>query len=155
MLIHPDVEDPLDRLLKIRGVVSDAEIRNCSYEDESGEPSGCIIALKRGKKTGLTVGRVNNVDSFIRTYWNDGTVDTSMELPIFGYESRTKPFSKPGDSGSVVIDNMARVIGIITGGVGATMSSDITYVTPANFLFDQIRGHKIDPNVDFTLKAAV
>jgi hypothetical protein len=147
----PSFEYPYDRLLQIRGIVSDAELRNPSDKDKNGDP--CIIVLKRGKKTGLTVGRVNNVDSFVRTYWNDDTADTSMELPIFGYESKYEPFSDPGDSGSVVVDGKGRVIGMITGGVGCTTSSDVTYVTPAEFLFDQIRAHKINPNIDFTLKA--
>lgn len=151
----PSFEYPDGCLLPIRGTVSDAEIRNPCDKDENGDP--CITVLKRGKKTGLTVGRVNNVDSFVRIYWNDGTVDTSMELPVFGYDSRTKqtkPFSEPGDSGSVVVDGKGRVIGMIIGGVGFTTTSDVTYVTPAEFLFDKIRSHGINPNIDFTLKAA-
>ena len=152
----PSFEYPEGCVLPIRGIVSDAEIRNPGDKDENGDP--CITVLKRGKTTGLTVGRVNNVDSFVRKYWDDGTVDTSMELPVFGHESknpskRSKPFSKPGDSGSAVVDGKGRVIGMIIGGVGFTTASDVTYVTPAEFLFDQIRSHGINPNIDFTLKA--
>ena len=164
-LMNPTSEEPrsfkhpVDRLLQICGIVSDAEIRNPSDKDKNGDP--CITVLKRGKKTGLTVGRVNNVDSFVRTYWNDGTVNTSIELPVFSHESKTwskrsnrsKSFSEPGDSGSVVVDGKGRVIGMVVGGVGFSTLSDITYVTPAEFLFDRIRSHGINPNIDFTLKA--
>ena len=39
-------------------------------------------------------------------------------------------FSAKGDSGSCVADAFNRVGGILTGGSGATESSDVTYVTP-------------------------
>jgi hypothetical protein len=149
----PSFQYPEDRLLQIHGVVSDTELQNPSDKDENGNP--CIIVLKRGKTTGLTVGCVNNLNSFVRTYWKDGTADTSMELPVFGHKSKNEPFSEPGDSGSIVVDGKGHVIGIITGGVGFTTSSDVTYVAPAEFIFNQIRGHKINPNINFTLKATM
>jgi len=59
-----------------------------------------------------------------------------------------------GIAAIVVVDGKGRVFGMIIGGVGYTTSSDVTYVTPVEFLFNQIRSHRINPNINFSLKAA-
>ena len=48
---------PGDRLLKLRGTITDDEMRKPTTFDQNGD--GCIMVLKRGRTTGLTVGRAN------------------------------------------------------------------------------------------------
>ncbi len=150
----PLFEYPICRLLKLHGIIPDAELRDPQQRDSNGDR--CIMVLKRGRTTGLTVGRLNNVASYTRTYWKDGTSDISTEWPIFnyGYEMKgTRVFSEPGDSGSVVVDGKGRIAGIITGGSGFRPTSDITYMMPAEFIHKQMLTRGIDMNVNFTLKA--
>ena len=142
----PSFKYPDGRLLHIRGIVSDDEIQNPTDKDKNGDP--LLMVLKRGKKTGLTVGRTNNVKSFIRKYWKDSK-DTSTELAVHGLESVR--FSDHGDSGAVVVDGTGRVVGMVTGGVSRSGTSpDINYVTPAEFIFSRIKNHGLNPNIDFS-----
>ncbi|PIL22804.1 hypothetical protein GSI_15499 [Ganoderma sinense ZZ0214-1] len=151
--------------LQLRDIIPDAELRDPKQTDFNGDR--CLVVLKRGKTSGLTIGRLNNVPSYTRTYWEDGTSDVSMEWPIFSvrYDTVKKPvaFSEPGDSGSVVVDGKGRIAGIVTGGAGflnskldsrATLTAHVTYMTAAEFIRDQMRTRGIDMNVNFTLKQA-
>jgi hypothetical protein len=97
--------------------------------DKNGDP--CIIVLKRGRTTGLTVGRGNNVFSYIRRY-----------IAILPFDSKAGDFSAKGDSGSVVVDGAGRIGGLLTGGGGDTDSTDVTYVTPINFVLKTIRSNR-------------
>ena len=47
-------------------------------------------------------------------------------------------FSDEGDSGSIVFDVQGRVVGMLDGGVG-DKRSDVTYVTPIEWILDDIR----------------
>ena len=139
----PSFEYPDDRHLRIHGIVPKAELQNPGYEDEKGDP--LLTVIKRGGVTGLTVGRVHTLTSFVRRY-GKGLRGTSTELAIHGQESGR--FADRGDSGSFVVDGKGRVVGMITGGVGDD-GFDVTYVTPAEFIFDQIRSHGLNPNINF------
>ena len=55
---------PLDRLLPLQGTISTAELRRPTMVDQNGEP--CLMVLKRGNATDLTIGRGNNIFSFVR-----------------------------------------------------------------------------------------
>ena len=44
--------------------------------------------------------------------------------------SRSGPFSKGGDSGSIVVNGTGQVAGLLTGGAGVTDISDCTYLDP-------------------------
>lgn len=144
----PSFEYPNDRLLRIYGIVPKAELQNPSDEDENGDP--LLTAIKRGamtdQVTDLTVGRVHTLASFVRRY-GKGLRGTSMELAIHGLEESGR-FADHGDSGSFVVDGKGRVVGMITGGVGDD-GFDVTYVTPAEFIFDQIRSYGFNPNINF------
>lgn len=157
-MMYPNVENPSsfkfpgDRLLQLRGIIPDSELRNPQEKDGNGDP--CVVALKRGRTTNLTTGRINNVDSFVRYYWNDGSSDISMELAALGYDSKFKAFSEPGDSGAVVVDGKGGIAGIITGGSGLTTTFDVTYVTPVEFIYQQLLARGIKMNVNFNLELA-
>lgn len=140
--MFPDITDrkrypyPKDGLLQAYGVVQDHEIKNPQQLDVFGGP--CLLAIKNGLGTGTTVGRVNRLDSFLRTYDEFGIRQTSLEVAVLTYDF-TKRFSAPGDSGSVVLTRDGRIVGILTGGAGPTWNHDITYLTPYWWLEKKIK----------------
>ncbi|KAH8987174.1 hypothetical protein EDB92DRAFT_1948708 [Lactarius akahatsu] len=139
---------PLDRLLRLRGTITDDEMRRPTTYDWNNNP--CIIVLKRGKTSGLTVGCANNVFSYTRKYLGDNNIGISKEWAILPFDAWTggshdfsaKDFSAKGDSGSVVVDGAGRIGGLITCGGGKTDFIDITYVTPIGLILKTIRNNK-------------
>jgi len=108
--------------------------------DLDGEP--CLLVVKSGNPTNTTLGRVNGVFSIVRDYFYDMLVNqTSMEWGIINYDSKSKVFSEPGDSGSIIADIRGHIGGILTGGSGKTKSSDMTYATPFWWLLERIRAN--------------
>ncbi|KAI0647688.1 hypothetical protein C8Q79DRAFT_924809 [Trametes meyenii] len=147
-MMHPNVKNtynfsfPSDRLLHIWGHITDDEMRKPAMYDQEGER--CIMVLKRGRTTGLTVGRANNICSYTRDYFNegDGVAKKSKEWAIIPFDNKSGPFSAKGDSGSVIVDGAGRLGGILTGGAGATDSSDVTYATPGSFVLKVINAYQ-------------
>jgi hypothetical protein len=144
-MMWPDPEErrkhpiPGDRLLRLRGTIKDAEMRNPSKYDKARD---CIIVLKRGRTTGLTVGRANNIISYTRTYFSGTLTGVSKEWAIMPFDKNSGPFSAQGDSGAVVVDSKGRIGGILTAGGGITNATDITFVTPIEFVLTAIRSCK-------------
>jgi hypothetical protein len=64
-----------------------------------------------------------------------------MEWAILPYDNKSGPFSAPGDSGSVIVDGLGRMGGLLTGGAGIADSYDITYATPISFLMQSIKAN--------------
>jgi hypothetical protein len=62
------------------------------------------MVTKRGRNTGLTVGRSNDIVSYAQT---------SNELAILPFNSGSGTFSKMGDSGSVTVDRFGRIGGLL------------------------------------------
>ncbi|KAK7030280.1 hypothetical protein VNI00_014297 [Paramarasmius palmivorus] len=124
---------PYDRLLRLEGTIPDEEMR-CH---ENNEP--CLMVLKRGNATGLTIGRANNIISYTR----QGEGDISKEWAILPFDSKSGAFAAKGDSGSVVVDGRGRIGGLLTGGAGLTCS-DITYATPITFLLKRLAEHGLE-----------
>ena len=108
--------------------------------DQNGDP--CVIVLKRGRVTGLTVGRANNIRSYTRNYFDGNEPEVSKEWAILPFDNKSGPFSARGDSGSVIVDGGGRIGGLLTGGAGTTLSSDVTYATPIDFVLKCIRSSK-------------
>jgi hypothetical protein len=144
-MMHPNLKNsrnftfPSNRLLKLWGTVEEDEMRKPTMYDQNGE--ACIMVLKHGKTTGLTVGRATNFATYTRKYFNDDDTAVSKELTVLPFDQSSGPFSAKGDSGSVVVDGAGRVVGILTGGAGVTDSTDATYVTPIYFIMEIIRGY--------------
>ncbi|KAL5480626.1 hypothetical protein ACEPAI_1897 [Sanghuangporus weigelae] len=124
------LEYPEDRLLKLKGTIPDEDMRHPPALDQNGEP--CLMVVKHGNTTGLTVGRANDIRSCVRNYYEDGTTDFSMEWAILPFDHKSGAFSAPGDSGAVVADGSGRIGGIITSGAGWMPAKDITYATSIN-----------------------
>ncbi|PWW72935.1 hypothetical protein C7212DRAFT_359997 [Tuber magnatum] len=128
---------PINRLFKVQGIITEKEIHEPTMLDQNYEP--CLIVMKRGNTTGLTIGRANNVSSF------------STEWAICPYDKKSGPFSEPGDSGSSVVDCLGRLGGLITSGSGATDSTDITYATPITFIMDSLRKNEYKVTLNTTI----
>ena len=150
--MYPHVQNPMsfnypaDRLLKLRGTISDAEMRCPTTLDENRET--CLMVIKDGSTTGVTIGRANGIMSFVREYSNNNCHQESKEWAILPYDHKSGPFSARGDSGAVVVDGQGRIGGIITGGSGTTSSTDISYVTPIGFLLKSIKANFPDAHLN-------
>ena len=132
---------PEDHLLPLVGTISDQLMRHPDMWDSDDEP--CILVVNSGNATGTTLGRTNGVFSIVRKYPLHVSADqTSMEWAILPYNSKSDPFSTPGDSGSIIADISGRIGGMLTGGSGNTKSSDMTYDTPWFWLIKQMQATK-------------
>ncbi|KAI0801514.1 hypothetical protein C8Q74DRAFT_1401040 [Fomes fomentarius] len=128
---------PEDGLLQASGVVQDQEIRNPPHLDVNGEK--CLLVVKNGLATGTTVGRVNGLESFTRTYDEYGIQQTSLEIAVLAYDRAHGRFSDAGDSGSIVLSRDGRIVGLLTGGAGRTGETDVTYLTPYWWVEEKIK----------------
>ncbi|KAF7982540.1 hypothetical protein HWV62_27504, partial [Athelia sp. TMB] len=139
---------PLNHLLSLRGTITDDEMRRPTTYDQQNVP--CIMVLKRGRTTGLTVGRANNLFSYVRNHFGDNVSAVSKEwaiLPFGGIRAFPGPnpsiFSETGDSGAVVVDGAGRIGGLLTCGSGAKDAFDLSYATPISFVLKAIRSNKL------------
>ena len=115
---------PDDRLLELRGLIQEDQMHKPDMLDHNNEP--CLLVIKNGNKTGVTIGRATGIFSFVREYFNNGTHQTSMEWAILPYDNNSRAFSAPCDSSSVIADGCGCIGGLLTGGAGKTESFDIT-----------------------------
>jgi hypothetical protein len=109
---------PSNRLLPLQGIIEEDELYHPQTLDADGER--CLIVIKNGCTTGVTIGRATGVKSFVREYFPDGTRKTSMEWAILPYDHKFGGFSAAGDSGAIIVDGKGRIGGLLTGGAGQT-----------------------------------
>ncbi|PBK83108.1 hypothetical protein ARMGADRAFT_679182 [Armillaria gallica] len=128
---------PFDRLLRLQGTIPDEEMRHPTALDQKDDP--CLMVIKCGNTTSLTVGRANDICSYARIYDDDDKAETSKEWAILPLASKSGAFSEKGDSGSVIVDGLGRIGGLLTGGAGTMASLDITYATPISFLLKRMQ----------------
>ncbi|KAI0645939.1 hypothetical protein C8Q79DRAFT_910490 [Trametes meyenii] len=138
---------PGDRLLHFFGTVSDDEMYKPDPKTKDQDNDPVIMVLKNGNSTKLTVGRLNTIRAFTRTYFEGKPGAMSKEIAVLPRSSKSGPFSAKGDSGSGVIDGKGRVCGLLTGGDGATDVSDCTFLTSINFLVKRLNAHGIRANI--------
>ena len=132
---------PEDRLLPLRGIISEEGMRRPDLLDENNQP--CLPVIKSGTATGVTIGHATGPFSFVR---DEETGETSKAWAILNYDKDSDVFSHPGDSGAAVVNGSGEIGGIITGGTGIFKTSDITYATPMFWLWPRIKSHF--PNAD-------
>jgi hypothetical protein len=125
---------PFDGLFKLRGILTQEEIRTPNNKTPQGDPTRRVI--KRGITTLTTVGSLSGFLSHVRRYFATGNID-SVEVAIHPHND-SGPFSRDGDSGSVIVDALGRFVALLTGGTGKTDSSDITFGTPMYWLWPLI-----------------
>ncbi|ODN88039.1 hypothetical protein L198_06778 [Cryptococcus wingfieldii CBS 7118] len=122
---------PEDMLLALKDVVPEAEFRNPQNFDIHNVRT--LLAVKNGRSTGTTFGRVNGLESITRHYPEHGIAQRTLEFIVCGYDTvrgKNDKFSDDGKSGSIVAGRDGRIIAQITGGGGPTDEADKTYVTP-------------------------
>ncbi|EEB94207.1 hypothetical protein MPER_07019 [Moniliophthora perniciosa FA553] len=110
-------QEPEDDLVQIKGVVPESEFH--APQDLDVYNIKTLLAVKNGRSTGTTFGRVNGLKSITRHYTDYGIHQVSEEYVVLGYDTSTlknNKFSDPGDSGATVIGRDGRIIGILTGG---------------------------------------
>ena len=127
---------PRDRLLRIRGIASEELLRDRRIHNDKDDRRG-ITVLKDGNTTGLTIGHIAGMVSFVR-----GTEGMeSIELGVYNVD-REEVFSKEGDSGSLVVDGHGRMVGMMHAGTSQeitedgqqTNEADTTCMTPIYWL---------------------
>lgn len=128
---------PLGGFLQLRDVVKEDDLHRPNMLDADGKE--CIIVIKNGNATGVTIGRGSGIESFVREYDDHGICSTSMEIAIYPYSHEDGAFSAPGDSGSTVIDSKGCIVGVLTGGSGQTDSTDVTYLSPYYWVWERIK----------------
>ncbi|KAH7887130.1 hypothetical protein F5I97DRAFT_1936641 [Phlebopus sp. FC_14] len=146
--MHPHLEGrsnfeyPIGGRLQVKSVLKEADIRNPKQLDANGEE--CLLVVKNGKTTKVTIGRGTGTGSFIREYDQCGIKRTSTGVAIYPYSHTDGAFPAPGDSGSIVVDGQGRTVGLLTGGSGTTNSTDVTYVMP--YFWVEERVNNVFPN---------
>jgi len=140
---------PPDRLLKVNQIIPEPEMRNLPMYDDNDNK--CLIVLKRGYGTGLTMGRSSGIKSFTRSYFQDGPPKVSKEWAILPYDQKSGPFASPGDSGAAIIDCLGRLGGLLTGGSGVSDSSSIVYATPVSFILERLKANGYNVTVEAAL----
>ncbi|KAI5796327.1 hypothetical protein DFH27DRAFT_112451 [Peziza echinospora] len=125
---------PDRRLLRLHGMISEELMRAPDMLDHNDDM--CLLVIKNGNSTDVTIGRATGIFSFVR---DDDSSKESMEWAIYNYDSKSGVFSAPGDSGSIIVDGLGRVGGMLTGGAGKTETSDVTYATPMWWLWPRIQ----------------
>jgi hypothetical protein len=145
-------EYPGDRFHKCVGMVSDQEMYkpDPSTQDQDNDPT--IMVLMNGNTSRLSVGRLNTIRPFVRTYFKGVPGAMSREIAVLPRNSKSGPFSKRGDSGSGVVDAKGRFCGVLTGGDGTSDLSDITFITSINFIVKRLQQCGFRPNL-FPTKA--
>jgi hypothetical protein len=140
-----DFDYPAERLLKLRGILSAEEIRTPNNKDHKGDPMQYVI--KRGLTT-LTIGCLTGFESHVRRYSALGSRD-SVEAAVYPYGNDSGPFSRGGDSGSIIVDALGKFVALLTGGTGPTNSSDITFGSPMYWLWEIIKAEFPGANLYF------
>jgi len=134
---------PTNGRLRIRGSVAKEELSNPTSLDAEGEP--CIVVLKDGTTTDLTIGRCAGLESFL--CGDDGV--RSIEVAVYNYDRTTRPFSAKGDSGALIFDGKGRMVALLHSGkakAGSTVTH-VTYGTPMWRVQEWI--DQVYPNADY------
>ena len=133
------------RLLRFCDLVSD-KVFKANFKTNVDHDN--IMVMKNGSASNLTIGCLNIVQAFVRTYSIDGQPGKmSKEVCVPPRNSKSGSLSVRGDSGSAVIDGIGRVCGIITDGDGATDVSDCPFVTSIRFLLKRLKSFGIEANI--------
>lgn len=127
---------PDDRLLPLRNMITEERMCKPDMLDHNNE--ACLLVIKNGNATDVTIGRATGILSFIR---DDDTSQESMEWAIYNYDNKSGVFSAPGDSGSIIVDGLGCIGGLLTGGTGKAETSDVTYATPVWWFWPRILLH--------------
>lgn len=90
---------------------------------------------KFGRRTNFTIGRFSGLKVLELKCWKTGNIIVANECSVTSLPG-SEAFSKRGDSGSFIVDCVANFVGLLFAGNKAT---GVTYYTPANILFEDIK----------------
>ena len=128
----------LGGLLQVKGVVKENELRRPKQLSANGEE--CLLVVKNGMGTGLTIGRLTGIESVIRDYSDYGIgKTTTLEFAILPYSHKDGTFSAASYSGSIVVDGGGCLVGLLTGSSGVADSTDVAYIMPYFWLEERIK----------------
>jgi len=133
--VPSEFDYPEDRMYLLKVILAAANIKEPNSQDIKGDPTRFVI--KRGHTTLTTIGRLNEFESHERRYGLYGNFD-SVEAAILPYDNDSGPFSRGGDSGAAIVGAHNDFVAQLTGGAGPTDSSDITYGTPMEWLWNDV-----------------
>jgi len=134
-------EFPTNRQLRINGYLTRELLSVPECFDGNNKP--CVIVMKDGNATGLTVGRYAGLEAYLC----DELGVESIELAIYNYDRRSGPFSDKGNSGSLIFNGEGRMVGILHSGMQKGSDSHITFATPAWWAIEQLKLEY--PHADF------
>lgn len=95
---------------------------------------------KVGRTTGQTNGRVTAFDvDNVRVEYDMGVLRFDNQIEIEG--TGNKPFSDSGDSGSLIVDDQLRAVGLLFAGgdVGGSNGKGLTYANPIETVLDAVK----------------
>ena len=108
-----------------------------------------FLVMKDGAATGLTVGCLTGMESFVCT--SAGRESVELAVYNFGYKEEPRVFSAKGDSGSLIIDGLGRMIGLLHAGTGGRDDVDVSYATPMYRLWPRIKERYKYADFDFVI----
>jgi hypothetical protein len=91
---------------------------------------------------------LNGFESHARHYLDIDSRD-SVEVAVLPYDSDSGPFSRGGDSGSIIVDALGKFVALLTSGTGPSDSSDITFGSPMYWLWEVIKDKYPGANLYF------
>jgi len=145
--VPSDFKYPDNGLLALQGILTAHQIDNPTNLNLQGDRVRRV--LKRGFTTNTTVGTLTKFMSFVRQYFQTGTQE-SLEVAILSHEQDSGTFSKGGDSGSLIVSTIGEFLALLTGGTNkGTDSSDITYATPFEWVWDLVKAEFPGANLYF------
>ena len=131
----PSFKYPGNRFHEFSGFIPDKEMWKPDPKTLVHDNDAAMMVMKRGHVTGLTIGRLNTICSFARYYFDDklhlpkdDVGFMSKEVTVLPCNSKSGPFSEPGNSGLCVVDGKGRIAGLMTGSAGNTDVSDCMYM---------------------------
>lgn len=127
-----------DHLLSLSDIISEEMM--CKPDILDTKDGTYLHVIKNGIASGVTIGRATGMFSFVR---DEVTGQVSKEWAIYNFHRDRKitEFSAPGDSGSIIVDGLGRIGGLLTGGTGKAEAIDVTYATPMWWLWPRIKKH--------------
>jgi hypothetical protein len=133
--VPSEFDYPEDRIYLLKVILAAAKIKEPDSQDIKGDPTRFVF--KRGLTTLTTIGRLNGFESHERRYGLFGNFD-SVEAAVYPYDDDLGPFSRGGDSGAAIVGANNDFVAQLTAGAGLTDSSDITYGTPMEWLWNDV-----------------
>jgi hypothetical protein len=115
------VAKPISKDIVKSDIIELGEIKGTS----TGYPG--LSVVKSGRSSGVTRGQIKVVDATMKVMMDEG------EYAVFNKQFVTDPLAKPGDSGSVVLDNSNHAVGLLFAG-----SDRASIVTPIETVMEKL-----------------